>query len=137
VVVLLDTCAIIWMVEDAPLDKVARAAIRRAANSHLVLVSPVSAWEIGLIANRASAGFRFHPSPVLWFQTLLAKPGIYLTPLAPNAAIEAAALPGRLHRDPADRLLIATARDLGAPLVTRDTRILAYAAQGYLDVIPC
>jgi PIN domain nuclease of toxin-antitoxin system len=74
---------------------------------------------------------------VLWFQTLLAKPGIYLTPLAPDAAIEAAALPGRLHRDPADRLLIATARDLGVPLVTRDVRILAYAAQGHLDAIPC
>jgi PIN domain nuclease of toxin-antitoxin system len=136
-VVLLDTCTIIWMVDDAPLSDIARAAIRRAANSDSVFVSPVSAWEIGLIANRASAGFRFHPSAVLWFQTLLAKPGIYLTPLAPDAAIEAAALPGRLHRDPADRLLIATARDLGVPLVTRDARILAYAAQGHLDAIPC
>ena len=46
-------------------------------------------------------------------------------------------MPGTLHRDPADRLLIATARDLGAPLVTRDARILAYAAQGHLDAIPC
>lgn len=60
-----------------------------------------------------------------------------LTPLAPDAAIEAGALPGTLHRDPADRLLIATARDLGVPLVTRDARILAYAAQGHLDAIPC
>lgn len=135
--VLLDTCAIIWMVQDAPLEETARAAIRRAASSHSVLVSPVSAWEVGLLANRRSAGFSFRPTPVLWFQTLLAKPGIYLTPLAPDAAIEAATLPGRLHRDPADRLLIATARDLGAPLVTRDERILAYAAQGHVDAIPC
>jgi len=136
-VVLLDTCAIIWMVEDAPLDGMARAAIRRAASSHSVLVSPVSAWEIGLLADRASAGFSFRPSPVLWFKALLAKPGIHLTPLAPDAAVEAAALPGTLHRDPADRLLIATARDLGVPLVTRDARILAYAAQGHLHAIPC
>jgi PIN domain nuclease of toxin-antitoxin system len=135
--VLLDTCAIIWMIDDAPLGAIARAAIRRAASSHSVLVSPVSAWEIGLLANRANAGFSFLPSPVRWFQTLLAQPGIYLTPLVPDAAIEAATLPGRLHRDPADRLLIATARDLGAPLVTRDARILAYAAQGHLDAIPC
>jgi PIN domain nuclease of toxin-antitoxin system len=84
-----------------------------------------------------SAGFAFQPSPVLWFQTLLARPGICLTPLTPEAAIQAASLPGELHRDPADRLLIATARDLGAPLVTRDPRILAYAAQGHLDAISC
>jgi PIN domain nuclease of toxin-antitoxin system len=64
-------------------------------------------------------------------------PGVRLTPLAPEAAIEAAFLPGPLHRDPADRLLIATARDLGAPLVTRDALILAYARQGHVDVIPC
>ena len=135
--VLLDTCAIIWMVEDAPLDRRARAEIRRAAASHTVLVSPVSAWEVGLLANRVSAGFSFQPSPVRWFQTLLARPGISLTPLTTEAAIQAASLPGELHRDPADRLLIATARDLGAPLVTRDKRILAYAAQGHLDAIPC
>jgi PIN domain nuclease of toxin-antitoxin system len=102
-----------------------------------VLVSLVSAWEIGLFARRASAGFSFRPSPVLWFKALLAKPSISLTPLAPDAAIEAGALPGTLHRDPANRLLIATARDLGVPLVTRDARILAYAAQGHLQAIPC
>jgi PIN domain nuclease of toxin-antitoxin system len=46
-------------------------------------------------------------------------------------------LPGELHADPADRLLIATARQLGVPLVTRDRRILDYAAQGHVDAIPC
>jgi len=136
-VILLDTCAIIWMVEDAPLDDRAKGAIRHAAASHAVLVSPVSAWEVGLLGNRVSAGFTFRPSPMLWFRTLLARPGIYLTPLTPEAAIQAASLPGELHRDPADRLLIATARDLGVPLVTRDERILAYARQGHLDAIPC
>jgi PIN domain nuclease of toxin-antitoxin system len=60
-----------------------------------------------------------------------------VTPLSPEAAIEAAFLPGRLHRDPADRLLIATARQLGATLITRDELILAYARRGYVDAIPC
>jgi PIN domain nuclease of toxin-antitoxin system len=136
-VVLLDTCAIIWMVQNAPFAGTARAAIRRAASTHSVLVSPVSAWEIGLLANRVNAALTFHPSPTLWFQKMLARPGIYLTPLMPEAAIESGSLPGKLHRDPVDRLLIATARDLGAPLVTRDARILAYAAQGHLNAIPC
>ncbi len=46
-------------------------------------------------------------------------------------------LPGNFHRDPADRLLIATARELKVPLVTRDRRILDYAAQGHVDAIAC
>ena len=83
--VLLDTCAIIWMVEDAPLDGRAKGAIRHAAAHRAVLVSPVSAWEVGLLGSRVSAGFTFRPSPVLWFRTLLARPGIYLTPLTPRS----------------------------------------------------
>ncbi|HEX5078714.1 MAG TPA: PIN domain-containing protein, partial [Geminicoccaceae bacterium] len=63
--------------------------------------------------------------------------GDRLTPLSPKVAIEAAFLRGNLHRDPADRLLIATARQLGATMITRDTAILAYAAQGHVDAIPC
>jgi PIN domain nuclease of toxin-antitoxin system len=55
----------------------------------------------------------------------------------PEAAIEAAFLPGEPHRDPADRLLIATARQLRATLITRDELILAYARQGHVDAIPC
>jgi PIN domain nuclease of toxin-antitoxin system len=60
-----------------------------------------------------------------------------LAPLSSRAAIAASNLPGTLHRDPADRLLIATAREVGAPLITRDRRILACAAQGHLEAIAC
>jgi PIN domain nuclease of toxin-antitoxin system len=55
----------------------------------------------------------------------------------PEVALSAAYLPGDFHRDPADRLLIATARELDVPLVTRDRRILDYAGQGHVDAIPC
>jgi PIN domain nuclease of toxin-antitoxin system len=55
----------------------------------------------------------------------------------PEAALEAAFLPGKLHRDPADRLLVASARQLGATIITRDAQILAYARQGHVDAIPC
>jgi PIN domain nuclease of toxin-antitoxin system len=77
------------------------------------------------------------PSPEAWFDDLLALPGVRLIPLGHRAAIAASGLPGTLHRDPADRLLIATARELGVPLVTRDRRILEYAAQGHVDAIAC
>jgi PIN domain nuclease of toxin-antitoxin system len=57
--------------------------------------------------------------------------------LTPEAALAASFLPGHLHRDPADRLLIATARYLGVPLITRDEVILTYAASGHLQAIAC
>jgi PIN domain nuclease of toxin-antitoxin system len=135
--VLLDTCAIIWMVQDEPMAATSVSAIRRAATDLQVLVSPVSAWEVGLLAIRPRRSVTFKPSPKQWFDRLLVKPGIRLTPLTPRAAIAASYLPGDLHGDPADRLLIATARELNVPLVTRDERILAYAAQGHLQAIAC
>lgn len=57
--------------------------------------------------------------------------------LEPDVALSASYLPGGLHRDPADRLLIATARALDVPIMTRDERILAYAGQGHVQAIAC
>ena len=112
-------------------------AIRTASAVVRVLVSPVSAWEIGLLARRPRGTLSFQPSPQSWFADLLALPGMRLTPLSARAAIAASYLPGQLHSDPADRLLIATARELDVPIVTRDRRILDYAAQGHVQAIAC
>lgn len=127
----------IWLFEQQPMTQQSRQAIGQAAQTGQVLVSPVSAWEIGMLASRRTHHARFQPSPWIWFDDALRLAGVRLTELTPRAAIEAAFLPGELHGDPADRLLIATARHLGAPLVTRDARILAYARQGHVDAIPC
>jgi PIN domain nuclease of toxin-antitoxin system len=135
--VLLDTCAAIWLFEQAPLSQVSLAAVRSAAISTGVFVSPVSAWEVGLLATGSRRSLSFEPSAQAWFDDLLALPGVRLIPLTHRAAIAASSLPGHFHRDPADRLLIATARELGVPLVTRDRRILDYAGQGHVDAIPC
>ena len=113
----------------------ARQEIRAASIAGDILVSPVSAWEIGLLS--AKRGIPFHPDPKRWFQLFLAYPGVRLTPLTPDIAIESGYLPLPLHADPADRLLIATARAVQVPIVTRDRRILDYAEAGYVAAIPC
>jgi len=136
-VLVLDTCAMIWLFERQPMKQESRDAIQDAARVDGVLVSPVSAWEIGMLASRASMRARFDPSPRIWLDDVLRLPGVRVTALTPHVAIESAFLPGTIHSDPADRLLIATARDLGMPLVTRDARILAYARLGHVDAIPC
>lgn len=67
-----------------------------------------------------------------WVQQALAAPGISPASLTPQVAVASTRLPGQLHGDSADRILVATARALGAHLVTRDARLLEYAAAGHV-----
>ena len=59
-------------------------------------------------------------------------PGLVLAPIEPAIAVDSVRLPGRFHADPADRMIVATARRCGVPLVTADRAILSYAANGRL-----
>jgi PIN domain nuclease of toxin-antitoxin system len=71
----------------------------------------------------------------LWLERALASSGLTLLPLAqPTVMVDACTLPGEFHADPADRILVATARAENATLVTRDEKILAYAQAGHVRV---
>jgi PIN domain nuclease of toxin-antitoxin system len=61
-----------------------------------------------------------------WFEQALGYPGIHLFELTPDIAVASTQLPGEFHRDPADQIIVATARVYGCPLVTSDGRMLAY-----------
>lgn len=136
--VLLDTCALIWLAQ-GKLTASAMAALERAAESDGVFVSPVSAWEIGLIARsrRAKGGLGLLPDARSWFADVVGRPEIREAPLTWSAALAASYLPEPLHGDPADRLLIATAREMDAALATGDREIIAYGKAGHLSVLPC
>jgi len=134
--VLLDTSAAIWVGHQDALAPAALRAIRAAARAE-VLISPVTGWVIGLATRHRGSPLILLPTLRAWLSDLLARPGVRLAPLAPEVALGAFYLPGQLHRDPADRLLIATAREFDVPLVTRDQRILDYAAQGHVQAIAC
>jgi PIN domain nuclease of toxin-antitoxin system len=132
--VLLDTCSAIWLVTRAPIADPALRAIVAAALDGGILVSPIVAWEVGLLSRK---GVQFLPDPKTWFQTLLALDGVRVAPLTPEMAIDSSLLPGTLQGDPADRMLIAKARALGVPIVTRDRIILGYAKAGHVKAIAC
>ena len=135
---LLDTCALIWIANGEDLRPGADTGIMAATREKGLFISPVSAWEIGLLSRpRLRAAYQFLPDPVTWLANFMARPAILSAPLTPEIAIAASWLPDPLHRDPADRLLIATARHLGVPIVTRDAKIIDYAAAGHVAVIPC
>ncbi|MEA2818325.1 MAG: hypothetical protein QOJ86_329 [Bradyrhizobium sp.] len=133
---LLDTNAAIWMMRNERLAQAAQDAIDAASRSSTnVWISPITAWEVGLLVSRNRLNLSVTPRG--WFQSLLAIPGMRPTELSPEILIASSFLPGKPPNDPMDRILIATARDLGATLVTRDRAILAYGESGQVSALAC
>jgi len=134
-VLLLDTHVWIWYVENEARRFARRIEplVERAVQRGDVVISAISVWEIAQL--EATRRLDLSVDVRAWVGGALGFPGVRLKGLSPSIAIESTRLPGPLHRDPADRILIATARLLGAALVTCDERILTYAKQGYVKVV--
>lgn len=129
---LLDTHILIWLAEGHPeLPYKARRRIDRDAGRDGLAVSAISFWEIAMLAARGRLALA-RPADE-WRAAVLAAPGIVELPITGEIGIEAVGLPTGLHEDPADRLLVATARLHGLSLGTRDRRLLAYAKQGHVN----
>ena len=132
--ILLDTHALIWAVQDERrLGADARAAIAAAEQAEGLGISAITPWEIALLAEKGR--LRLSREVRAWIAAVLALPGIALLPIEPAIAVEGARLPGAFHAEPADRLIVATARHHGLPLLTADYAILSYAAGGHLQTI--
>jgi PIN domain nuclease of toxin-antitoxin system len=133
---LLDTCAAIWFAEDEAMSDAAFEALDHAFDAGAaVYVSSITAWEVGLLAARGRSAFPI--APQLWFRRLINVKGIELAGMTPELLMASSFLPGILPRDPADRILAATAREYGYKLVTRDRPLLEYADQGYIQALAC
>lgn len=133
--ILLDTCTLIFLNEQAPLAAGAIATLRAAGEGGLTYVSPISAWEIGLLTSRGRLQLLIRPER--WFADLFNAPGVRLADMSPDLLITSSYLPGRPPRDPFDRIIAATARELGATLITRDRALIDYGAQGHVAVVEC
>ena len=131
---LLDTHVFLWLVEGAENLK-KRSILETAALTGGLLISPITCWEIGMLASRKRINLKM--SCHEWVDQSLKTPGVSLLELSARIAIEASYLPGELHGDPTDRILIATARIKNLTLATRDAKILAYSKQGHVDTIAC
>jgi PIN domain nuclease of toxin-antitoxin system len=129
--VVLDTHALVWLVNgDAQLSDAARTLIDGAS---AVWVSAITPWEIGMLVAKGRLTLARDVDD--WLEQVLALPGLRLAALDPRVAIASTRLPGSLHGDPADRLIAATARHLGAVLVTADDKLLAWGAAGHVAVM--
>jgi len=134
--ILLDTCAMIWIVDDERLDPEATQELERAYDrGEQVLVSPISALEMGTLI--AKGRYETKMNGRAWFRMAMSHEPLALADLPPDIMIDSTSLPGNPPRDPADRIIIATAREHGYRVMTRDRKILDYAEQGHVQAIPC
>lgn len=131
---LLDTHVWIWLVNAEPgLSMRVRRAISTSAVESRVLVSAISVWELGML--EAKGRIRLEQDCETWVRRALGLAGMRLVPVDDRVAIASTRLPGAFHGDPADRMLVATARVLDATLVTRDADILTYGRTGYVRTL--
>ncbi len=124
---LIDTHVWIWYLDGAA-DRFPPGALpflRRCLRGEGLVVSDISVWEVGTKA--AKGKLTLLPSVPVWVERAGRVPGFAFLPLDRDTLLRSTQLPGTLHGDPADRMLIATATLTGLPLVTADASILEYA----------
>jgi PIN domain nuclease of toxin-antitoxin system len=133
---LLDTCAVIWMSRHEDMAKEAMDAINYAEqDGRTVFMSPVTAWEMGmLLSRRRIAETRTAKE---WYRDFMEAAKFEETPVTADIFMASCELPHLAHKDPIDRILIATAREHDLTIITRDQTILAYGAAGHVRAQAC
>lgn len=128
---LLDTCALLWLAEGGEMAPSARKAIATGNLS----VSLISVWEV---ANLVRKNRIVLTMPVAkWFLQAVEMMEAAIIELTVDILTGSCELPGSPPSDPADRIIIATAREARTMLVTRDKQILAYSRSGYVRTMAC
>lgn len=133
---LIDTHVWLWLAQGASgkLSARVRAELDAASGEGRMALSIISVWEVAMLHSKGRILLSMPLAP--WLERALAPPGLTLLPLVhPTVMVDACTLPGEFHADPADRLLVATARAENATLATRDEKILAYAQAGHVRVL--
>ena len=133
---LLDTCACLWLLHGDRMSATSLQAIDEAqATRSGIYVSAITAWEVATLVRKGR--YRLLVSPKIWFSRLLALVGVRLAELTPEILIDSTELPGAPPADPADRIIVATARHHGLVLVSRDQKLIGYGDQGHLRTLTC
>ena len=124
--ILLDTHALVWWIaEPKRIPVKARRALDAAVKAdEAIAVSSISAWEIAMLVARER--LRFTIDADTWLNRVEALPFLAFVPVDNRIAVRSVHLEGFPHRDPADRLIVATALGLGATVVTADRRLRGY-----------
>jgi PIN domain nuclease of toxin-antitoxin system len=123
-VILLDTHIWIWLADEHEELSAYHAQIIAEHRSDGLGVSAISCWEVAKLVEYGRLNLACDLET--WMEAALDLPGIQLIELTPTVAIESTKLPGDFHRDPADQIIVATARTYRLDLLTVDDKILKY-----------
>jgi PIN domain nuclease of toxin-antitoxin system len=133
--VLLDTHAWVWLLcGNRKLGTKALKAIERSQAEGAVLLSAISPWEVAMLVSKGRLTLDRDVGE--WVKAAVSVPGLRVVPILPEIAVASTRLPGTIHADPADRLIAATVRHLGARLVTDDQLLFEYGEAGHIKAIP-
>lgn len=133
---LLDTHVAVWLrAGSSRLKPSILALIEHSLYQGKICLSPISAWEIGMLA--AKKKLDLGQSPLVWIAGFVDKFNVTILDITPEIAINSSFLPGKFHGDPADRILVATAMAHTTAILTADKNILSYGKQGFVQVISC
>ena len=129
---LLDTHIWIWFEAGNPKLTKNNLELIKNAKQEKMLVSAASVWEIAMLVScgRLELGC----TPRIWVEESCDKLGLEVIPLTTDIVLESYALPDNFHGDPADRMIVATARKKGLTLITQDKAILSYSQKGYCKI---
>lgn len=130
--ILLDTHVWLWaMSDDSRLSSTFQTRLKRSLANGNVIISPMSVWEVGMLVSKGRIEIDMDVEE--WIESALDHLGIILCEISPKIAIQSTRLPGKVHGDPVDRILIASAYEMHAILVTCDQKILEYANQNFIS----
>ena len=133
--ILLDTHVWIWFMkgDKTQLKPSAIKLIENALLERTAYLASISVWELGMLYQKNR--IKMNEPLSVWVERCCAKAGFNTINLENDVAIESTQLPAEFHGDPADRMLIATARQHGLTLITRDKLMQKYGKQGHLQVL--
>lgn len=125
--IVLDTHVLVWWVADENrLSVPAHKALTEESNDPggQILLSAITAWEVSMLQQRGRLVLSMELDE--WLRTLKTIDSVEVVPLSDAVAVESTRLPGEFHKDPADRFIVALARELNVPLITADRKIRDY-----------
>ncbi|MFN3235348.1 MAG: type II toxin-antitoxin system VapC family toxin [Gammaproteobacteria bacterium] len=130
---LLDTHVWLWLMEGrSSLTKKVVSLIEKAHVNGSIFVSAISCWGIGMLESKKRIVLSMPASE--WIKSAVST-GVEVLPLTPEVLLESCHLPGEFHADPADRMIVATARMKNITLVTRDKNILKYGTKDFVSTL--
>lgn len=125
--IVLDTHVLLWWIGgETQLSARARSAIFQEHNSEQgqILISAISAWEIAMLVEKGRLTLSMSVDD--WLAEVAEVGSVRFVPIDNTTAFQSTRLPGDFHKDPADRMIVALARHINAPLLTSDEKISAY-----------